>query len=118
MRPLVIGPISKTGRLRLIPRQPRSRPLDRDAAEKLAIAGLSYLAGDPERLSRFLALSGLGPAQLRLAAAQPGFLAAVMAFLAGDEKTLLDFAAASGHAPEQIAAAHQILNPEPSGEFG
>jgi hypothetical protein len=102
----------------LAPHNPSSRPQARDEAEKLAIAGLSYLAGDPERLSRFLALSGLDLGHLRSAAGQPGFLSGVMAFIAGDEKTLLDFAAASGHAPEAVAAAHRTLNPDLSGEFG
>lgn len=89
-----------------------SRPLARDEAEQLAIAGLSYLAGDPERLSRFLALSGLDIAHLRAAAAEPGFLGGVMAFIVADERTLMDFAAAGGFAPERIAAAHRALNPD------
>jgi hypothetical protein len=80
-------------------------------AETLAVAALSFLAADPERLSRFLSLSGLDIASLRQAAAQEGFLAGVMAHLAADEALLMEFAAASGRAPEQIAAACQSLNP-------
>ena len=80
-------------------------------AETLAVAALSFLAADPERLSRFLSLSGVDIASLRQAAAQEGFLAGIMAHLAADEALLLEFAAASGRAPEQIAAACQSLNP-------
>jgi hypothetical protein len=93
------------------------RPLPRDEAEVLAIAALAFLAGDPERLSRFLALSGLDPAHLRQAAAEPGFLSGVLAFLAGDERMLLDFAAAQGCPPERVAAACLSLNPDLSGDF-
>jgi hypothetical protein len=80
-------------------------------AETLAVEALSFLAADPERLSRFLSLSGVDIASLRHAAAQEGFLAGIMAHLAADEALLMEFAAASGRAPEQIAAACQSLNP-------
>ena len=83
----------------------------RENADEVAVAALSFLAADPERLSRFLSLSGLDVAHLRQAAALEGFLAGVMAHLAGDEALLLEFSAASGRAPEQIAAACQALNP-------
>lgn len=91
------------------------RPLNRDEAEAVAIKALSFLATDAELLSRFIALSGLEPANLRAAAARPGFLGGVLAFIAGDEKTLLQFAATSELTPESVAAAHRTLNPDPSG---
>ena len=100
------------------PHNPSSRPQARDEAEKLAIAGLSYLAGDPERLSRFLALSGLDLGHLRSAAGQPGFLGGVMAFIAGDEKTLLDFAAGVRPRPGSCRRRTSDANPDLSGEFG
>jgi hypothetical protein len=94
------------------------RPVSHDEAESLAIEALGFLAGDPELLSRFLALTGIEVDSLRSAAAQPGFLGGVLAFIAGHEKTLTDFAAAAGRTPETIAAAHRALNPEAfSGEF-
>jgi hypothetical protein len=101
----------------LIPRTPGLRPLSRDEAETMAIAALAFLAGDPERLSRFLALSGLDPVHLRQAAAEPGFLAGVLAHLAGDERMLVEFAAAQGVPPERVASACQSLNPDLSGDF-
>jgi hypothetical protein len=103
--------------LLLIPLTHGQWPLSRDEAESMAIAALAFIAGDPERLSRFLALSGLDPGHLRRAAAEPGFLAGVLAFLAGDERLLLDFAAAQGVPPERVAGACQCLNPDASGDF-
>ena len=92
------------------------RPLSRRAApdpEAVAIEALSFLAGDPERLARFLSLSGLGPETLRAAAAEPGFLAQVLDHVAGDESLLLAFAATAGLAPEAVAAAHHRLTGPP-----
>ena len=83
----------------------------RESAEAVAIEALSFIAAEPERLSRFLALSGLDAVNLRQIAAQEGFLAGVMEHIASDEALLLEFAAASGRAPEEIAAACRALNP-------
>ena len=83
-----------------------------EAAEAMAVAALGFLAAEPERLSRFVALSGLEVADLRRAARDEGFLAGIMAYVAADEALLLEFAAASGRNPEEIAAAHRVLNPD------
>jgi hypothetical protein len=81
-----------------------------EGAEKVAIDALGFLAGDPERLARFLALSGLGPHNLRQAATAPGFLAAVLDYLAADEPLLLAFAAARGIAPALVTGARDKLS--------
>lgn len=78
-------------------------------AEALAIEALAFLAGDGERLSRFLAITGLEPASLRLAAAEPGFLAGVLDHVLGDEALLLAFAANQQIEPEQISRARARL---------
>ena len=83
---------------------------DRNAAESLAIQALSYLAREPERLGRFLALSGLGPDQVRLAAAQPGFLAGVLEYLSSDESLLLGFADHLGIDPAEVGRAQAALS--------
>ena len=49
------------------------RKKGRETAEALAIAALTFIAEEPERLGRFLALSGIGPESLRAAASEPGF---------------------------------------------
>jgi hypothetical protein len=78
-------------------------------AEALAVEALGFLARDDERLGRFLAITGLGPENLRAAASSPGFLAGVLAHMAEDEALLLAFAADAGIRPERIAAAHARL---------
>lgn len=81
----------------------------RDAAVELAITALGFLAGAPEELSRFLALTGIAPDAIRAAAAEPGFLGGVLAYVAGDERTLLAFAAHAGIAPEEVEKARTLL---------
>ena len=83
-----------------------------DAAFDAAVAALSFLAEDAERLERFLSLSGLGPHNLRQAAADPHFLGAVLAYVGADETLLIAFAAQAGLAPEDVAAARDTLAPE------
>jgi hypothetical protein len=85
----------------------------RQTAEQFAVAALSFLATEPDRLSRFLSLSGLGPENLRAAAADPAFLSSVLDYLLTDEPLLLAFAADQGQAPESIAAARRVLGEPP-----
>jgi hypothetical protein len=84
--------------------------LSRKDGEDLGVAGLGFLAGDSERLTRFLGLSGLGPDNLRAAAAAPGFLAAVLDYLLSDEPLLLAFAAEQGIGPERVASARRAMD--------
>lgn len=86
-----------------------------EGAQTVAIDALGFLAADPERLARFLALSGLGPHNLRQAATSPGFLAAVLDHLAADEPLLLAFAAAQGIDPAAVIRARDALS-GPAGE--
>ena len=78
-------------------------------AAQTAIAALGFLAEDPERLERFLALSGLGPHNLREAAAEPSFLTAVLDYVTGDETLLIAFATREGQRPEVIVRARDAL---------
>ena len=63
--------------------------LTEEAAEGLAIQALTFIAGDGERLGRFLATTGIGPAQIRAAAQEPSFLLGVLDYLAPDNRTPL-----------------------------
>lgn len=81
----------------------------RIAARELAVTALSFIAGAPQELSRFLALTGIDPAAIRAAAAEPGFLGGVLAYIAGNERTLLAFAASAGIAPEEVEKARRVL---------
>jgi hypothetical protein len=75
----------------------------------MAIEALAWLAADEARLERFLGLSGLGPQNLRKAAADPRFLTAILDYLASNEALLIDFAGDSGYRPEDVARAHAAL---------
>ncbi|HEY6258613.1 MAG TPA: DUF3572 domain-containing protein [Xanthobacteraceae bacterium] len=83
------------------------------AATELAIAALSFLAGEEERLARFLALTGLGPQSLRAAAREPGFLRGVLDYVAGDESLLLAFANETGIDPVDVERARGALVERP-----
>lgn len=81
----------------------------REAAEALAIQGLGHMAGDPERLGRFLTLTGLDPQSLRAAAQETSFLAGLLDYIAGDQDLLLGFCAEAGIAPADIDRARRAL---------
>lgn len=81
----------------------------REEAEALALQALHYISAQPERISRFLALSGLEVQDLRRAAAAPEFLAGVLDHLISDEALLLEFAADAGIEPQRAAAAQRRL---------
>jgi hypothetical protein len=81
----------------------------RQAAEIVGIQALSFLAGEPARLGRFLAETGLGPENLRAAAKSPDFLLAVIDFLLKDAAMVEEFAAASELPLETITAARIAL---------
>src|SRR6266542_1344605 len=83
--------------------------IQRETAETVAIEALGFIAGEPESLSRFLALSGIGPATLRRAAADPAFLAGVLDFILAEETLLSAFARHAGIAPEGIAKARRAF---------
>lgn len=77
--------------------------------EAIAISALGFIASDPERLGRFLSLTGIGPETLREAASEPWFLSAVLNFLGEDESALLAFAANEGLRPDTVAMAREAL---------
>jgi hypothetical protein len=85
--------------------------LDRAAAQDIAVKALTQLVSDPERLARFLALTGLGPETIRAAAGSPGFLGAVLDHVAQDEELLVAVAAETETRPETIIEARHLLAP-------
>jgi hypothetical protein len=80
-----------------------------DGAKGIAIEALAWLAADEDRLERFLALSGLGPQNLRKAAAEPQFLAAILDYLTSNEALLVAFAGDGARKPEDVTRAHAVL---------
>ena len=87
--------------------------MTKEAAEGLAIQALTFIAQDGERLGRFLAATGVGPAEIRTAAQDPGFLAGVLDYVAGDERLIESFAADAQFDPGLIEQARLILNGAP-----
>jgi hypothetical protein len=83
--------------------------LTREQAEETAIAALTFIAGDPERLSRFVTLTGLDVRQLRQSAAEPGFLAGVLDYLSTDEALVVAFATDAGIDPALVERARLML---------
>jgi hypothetical protein len=81
----------------------------REVSELVAIQALSFIAGDAERLGRFLAETGIGPETLRASASDPCFLTGVLDFVLRDDTTVKAFSESSGHHPTTIAAARMAL---------
>lgn len=84
-------------------------PPTREAAERLAIQALTFIAGEPMRLGRFLSETGIGPGEIRAAAHEPEFLAGVLEHLAGDERLLTEFATGAGVDPADVDKAIRPL---------
>lgn len=74
-------------------------------ADGIAILALSYLAGDAELLGPFLDTTGLSPVNIRDAARNPRFLAAIGEYLLADEALLKQFALSQNLSPESVARA-------------
>ncbi len=84
------------------------KPLPPDA-ETVAVAALGWIASDEGRMARFLDLTGVAPENVRRAAAEPGFLGAVLDHLLADESSLQAFAADQGLDPAAVPAARRRL---------
>ena len=88
-----------------------------NSAQALAVSALAFIAADSDRLSRFLGLTGLGPDNLRTAAADPAFLSSVLDYLVGDEELLVAFASEAALKPEAVARAQAVLCGPKEGDF-
>ncbi len=87
------------------------------SADETAVAVLGWLAGEPELLGRFLALTGTDPTALRGAVGDPGFMAGLLDFVMDHEPTLMQFCEATDTKPETVARAHAVLA-GPRGDTG
>jgi hypothetical protein len=83
--------------------------IDVNTSESLAIEALSFLVENPEGLARFLALTGVDPADLREIARGRTFLGAVLEHVASDQDLLAAFAAHAGRDPAMIDQARILL---------
>ncbi|MGN7159108.1 DUF3572 domain-containing protein [Sphingomonas sp. SAFR-052] len=86
----------------------RRHETNQDAAT-LALQALGWIIGDETRATRFLALTGIEPADLRARAGQPAFLAQVLAHLETYEPDLIACADALGVPPAALVSARTEL---------
>ena len=90
------------------------RPPDREnravMARQTALLALGYLAGEEERLMRFLALTGLDRGDVADLLGDDGFHLAILDHIAGDERMLCDFAGKTGVPPEAVGVARRALD--------
>jgi Protein of unknown function (DUF3572) len=86
-----------------------------EKAQALALSALVFLTGEPERIERFFALTGIDPADVRQLAGKEGFLLAVLDYMATDEQMLLEFVQKEREKPESIGLARRALG---GGEAG
>lgn len=82
------------------------RPED---ALSLARDALIYLSQDADRIGRFLAVTGVGPVEIRERVEDPTFLAGVLDFVLADDAMVVDFAEAADIPPEEPARARRLL---------
>ena len=87
----------------------RQGPLAAEVAEVLAMQALAFIAQDEERFGRFLALTGMGPAEIREVARDRYFLAGVLDYVTGDEDLLVEFAGHAGVDPPTVVTAQRVL---------
>ncbi|HWF64306.1 MAG TPA: DUF3572 family protein [Rhizomicrobium sp.] len=80
-----------------------------EKAEILALEALAWLAGQTDGMDRFLAASGLEPADLRRVAGDRDLLGSLLDFLLANELLLLDFCEAASIKPQTIHLARHRL---------
>lgn len=83
--------------------------MDRDAAETVALQAMRFIADDEDRMGRFLALTGVGPGELRERLSDPAFQMGILDFLLNYEPDLLAFAEAAEVDPTRPAWARRTL---------
>ncbi len=80
-----------------------------EAAETIALQALVHLTQSPDDLGRFLASSGLGPAELKARAHEPELLSGVLDFLLGNEALLVAFCEAGSRSAKDVHMARHLL---------
>jgi hypothetical protein len=88
--------------------------IGRQMAETIAAQALAWLAGDPENLNGFLALSGLSPGELMAQAGDARTLGAVLDFILTEDRLVIGFCDAAGLAYTVPQTARAAL---PGGEI-
>lgn len=85
--------------------------LTREMAEEIGLEALLFLVQDTQRVSDFMAATGIAPDELRRHAREPEMHVAALEYILQDESALLVFAAHAGRPPEFIQPALALLSP-------
>jgi hypothetical protein len=80
-----------------------------ESAQIIALQALFYVTSDEQRLSAFVAKTGVGVGDLKEGARQPAFLGGILDFLLEDEASLLAFCENVGIPPETPIRARAAL---------
>jgi hypothetical protein len=88
----------------------KARNISTERALDLGTDALIFIAGDANRMGKFLGQTGYRPEEIRTQSKSPAFLAGILGFLLEDESMLLAFAANGNHDPSIIARAHHVLS--------
>lgn len=83
--------------------------LSNDRAETIGLQLLGFIASDMELLGRFLALTGIGPHQLKAQASDPAFLGAVIDFVMNHETTMKTAMEQTQLSAQEIRQARAVL---------
>jgi hypothetical protein len=92
------------------------RSQTRKTAEIMAIQALAFIAEEPERLTSFVAATGLTVERMRAAAGERDFLTGVLEHMLTDERLLIAFADSAGIDPNEVARARDALAGHRGGE--
>ncbi len=88
----------------------RPKGLTRDDAETMAFQAIGFLADEPNRIGRFLSLTGMEPETMLTAAETAPVQVAVLDHLLSDESLLMVFSGHAGINPEAVAVARALLD--------
>ena len=83
--------------------------MTQDSAEALALNCLQFLASEPERLGRFLALSGAGPDDVKNSLTNSAFLGGVLDYVLADETLLYLIAESTSQPINSFSNARKFL---------
>lgn len=81
----------------------------REAAEMLALQALTHLLADPDRIARFLTVTGVPGIDLQVHVRDAGFLGGVLDFVLQDEVLLVEVAERVDCRPAVLASARRRL---------
>ena len=76
---------------------------------ELAAQALIFIAQDPDRTGRFLAISGIDPVDIRDRAQDPAFQGGILDYLLTDEALLVEFARWADVEPSFVAQNRRHL---------